>query len=250
MLTRWFVNWPLAWARIFTPTAIELVIIYGFILLWLTAPLAGTGVLRAIQRSRPLTPPRPNAKHHVSIEQWWSICTAVLLTALVVDAGWWSYQRFFSSKLRVTFLSVGQGDAAVVHFPGARVMLIDGGGGFRSFDPGERVVARYLWSHKIMHLDYIALSHPDRDHFGGLIFVIRNFTPSQFWSTGADSEDSSYDDLLNAVKDSGAHQFRCDSAAKPNDNCRRQRALRRPTARRAAIKAQQLFDDFAARIRA
>jgi competence protein ComEC len=63
----------------------------------------------------------------------------------------------------------------VVRLPGSRVMLIDGGGGFsRSFDPGERIVAPYLWSIKIMHVDYIVLSHPDRDHFGGLAFIVRN----------------------------------------------------------------------------
>jgi competence protein ComEC len=51
--------------------------------------------------------------------------------------------------LRVTFLSVGESDAAVVRFPGGRVMLVDAGG-MRpgGFDFGERVVARYLWRGK------------------------------------------------------------------------------------------------------
>jgi competence protein ComEC len=116
----------------------------------------------------------------------------------------------------VTFLSVGEGDSALVRFPGARVMLIDGGGAFRgTFDPGERIVAPYLWSHKIMHVDYVALSHPDRDHFGGLTFIVRNFAPAQFWTGGATSEDASYSELLEAVRASGARQWLCDSAASP-----------------------------------
>ena len=65
---------------------------------------------------------------------------------------------------------MGEGDAAVVRFPGARVMVIDGGSAWRDFDLGERVVARYLWAQKIMHVDWLALSHPDQDHFGGLRF--------------------------------------------------------------------------------
>ena len=66
-----------------------------------------------------------------------------------------------------------------------------------------------------MHLYYVALSHPDRDHFGGLIFIIRNFGPSEFWTAGAVSEDTSYGELLDAVKSSGARQLLCDSAARP-----------------------------------
>src|SRR5206468_1301539 len=34
----------------------------------------------------------------------------------------------FTRDLRITFLAVGQGDAAPVQFPGGRAMLIDGGG--------------------------------------------------------------------------------------------------------------------------
>ena len=54
-------------------------------------------------------------------------------------------------------------------------MLIDAGSSYGGFDAGERIVAPYLWSQKIMHVDYIALSHPDLDHFGGLDFIAMNF---------------------------------------------------------------------------
>ncbi len=102
----------------------------------------------------------------------------------------------------MTFLSVGEGDGAVVRFPGSRVMLIDGGGSYGGFDAGERIVAPYLWSQKIMRVDYIALSHPDLDHFGGLDFIAMNFAPRAFWTTGVSSLDVSYarfmDDLERA----------------------------------------------------
>jgi competence protein ComEC len=109
---------------------------------------------------------------------------------------------------------VGEGDAAVVRFPGSRVMLIDGGGAFRStFDPGERIVAPFLWSQKIMHVDYVAVSHPDHDHFAGLIFIARNFAPSQFWTSGTDSPDDSYSQLLEAMQQTGARSAICNSAS-------------------------------------
>src|SRR6202034_4792254 len=88
----------------------------------------------------------------IDVSRWRSIALAALAIALVLDAGWWTYDRFFCRDLRVTFLSVGEGDAAVVRFPGGRVMLIDGGGSFGgAFDPGERLVAPFLWGNKIMH---------------------------------------------------------------------------------------------------
>jgi competence protein ComEC len=221
-LARWFMAWPLAWTRTFTPTPLELIIAYGFILMWLSAPLAGAEVLGAIHQRRfahdaSSTGGKPPSDYNWAGPRGWRTgLTVVLVAALVFDAGGWTYQRFFDSELRVTFLSVGEGDAAVVRFPGGRVMLIDGGGAFgRTFDPGERIVAPYLWSHKIMHVDFIALSHPDRDHFGGLTFIVRNFAPTQFWTGGADSEDESYGELLDAVSASGARRRLCDSAARP-----------------------------------
>jgi competence protein ComEC len=219
-LARCFASWPMAWVRCFTPTSVELAIVYCFILLWLTAPLAGAEVLHAMRRQS-FEPQRPTSNRSGPdnddsslVARWRASVTALLVVAVAIDAGWSTYQRFFNPNLRVTFLSVGEGDAAVVRFPGGRVMLIDGGGGFSgAFDPGERIVAPYLWSHKIMHVDYVALSHPDRDHFGGLIYIVRNFKPAQFWTAGAQSEDTSYDELLDAVKLSGARQRLCDSAS-------------------------------------
>ena len=71
-------------------------------------------------------------------------------------------------ELRITFLDVGQGDAAVVEFPGSEVLVVDGGGfPGTTFDPGEAVVARFRWSRKITRIDYVAMSHADIDHAGG-----------------------------------------------------------------------------------
>jgi competence protein ComEC len=209
-LAGWFKAWPLAWERIFTPTLLELVIVYGLILRWLAAPVAGEAV-----RARLLGgDTRQAAVASLSSRSRWRAAAGVLLgLAMLIDAGYWTRQRYFAPDLRVTFLSVGEGDAAVVRFPGSRVMLIDGGGAFQSaFDPGERVVAPFLWSQKIMHVDYVAVSHPDRDHFGGLIFIARNFAPSQFWTGGVETSDETYAELVEAMRRIGAVGRICNSA--------------------------------------
>lgn len=113
----------------------------------------------------------------------------VLVVALAVitiaDVSYWVWERAFDPDLRVTFLSVGQGDAAVVELPrGAGVMVVDGGGLPGDFDPGERVVAPFLRSRKILSVDVLVASHPQLDHFGGLTYLTEHFGPTEIWSNG------------------------------------------------------------------
>lgn len=100
-------------------------------------------------------------------------------------------------KLRIDFLDVGQGDAALVTFPDNTTLLIDGGGrpgpfkraattGNRDDDAeasferetrsiGESVVSEYLWWRGLDHVDFILATHADADHVDGLNDVARNF---------------------------------------------------------------------------
>ncbi len=206
-LAGWFYRWPLGWSRIFTPTVVEIAIAYALLALWLTAPRADAAL--AIPPERDAAAGR--SETHPIWRRWGF---ALILTALAIDAGWWTWRRYFNPELRIAFLSVGEGDAAVIRFPGSRVMVLDGGGGYRdAFDPGERIVAPYLWARKIMRVDYVALSHPDHDHFGGLTFIAENFHPREFWTSGVGSDDSSYGRLLAAVRAAGARESVCGSAA-------------------------------------
>lgn len=85
------------------------------------------------------------------------------------------------SDLQVTFLDVGHGDACFIRLPLGSTMLIDGGPAGDDFDAGRYVVAPFLWSQKILKVDYIVLSHPEPDHYGGLLFILKNFKPKEFW---------------------------------------------------------------------
>jgi competence protein ComEC len=87
-----------------------------------------------------------------------------------------------TKELRIAYLSVGQGDAAVVEFPGSKVLVIDAGGSASDFDPGESVVAPYLRSRKILRVDYLFVSHPRVDHYGGMRVLAQQFSPTEFWS--------------------------------------------------------------------
>jgi competence protein ComEC len=94
-------------------------------------------------------------------------------------------------RLRVDFLDVGQGDAALVTFPDNTTLLVDGGGRPGPFQRnyqgdeetfehetrsiGEAVVSEYLWWRGLDHVDYILATHADADHIDGLNDVVRNF---------------------------------------------------------------------------
>ncbi len=90
-----------------------------------------------------------------------------------------------SRKLEITAIDVGQGDSLLVVSPEGRTMLIDGGGSIgpvrSEFDFGEDVVAPYLWSRGLGHLDVVALTHAHGDHIGGLPRIIEDFHPSELW---------------------------------------------------------------------
>jgi len=90
-------------------------------------------------------------------------------------------------RLRIDFLDVGQGDAALITMPDGTTLLVDGGGRPRfradSNDPferetrsiGEFVVSEYLWWRGLDRVDYVLATHADADHIDGLNDVLRNF---------------------------------------------------------------------------
>lgn len=135
---------------------------------------------------------------------WAKVAILILATCIMADIGYWTLKVHFNKELKITFLDVGQGNAALVQFPGGEKMLIDGGG-FSSdhFDVGKMVVAPYLWHSKIWSIDYLVLSHPQADHMNGLRFIAKTFHPKEFWHNGDQVETASFKELMNIVESRG-----------------------------------------------
>ncbi len=80
-------------------------------------------------------------------------------------------------KMRVHYLDVGQGNAALVETPNKRFILIDAGGRFGrgdgAYDAGLRVVVPYLRYAGVKELDMMVLTHGHQDHAGGAAEVVR-----------------------------------------------------------------------------
>ncbi|WP_028319876.1 DNA internalization-related competence protein ComEC/Rec2 [Desulfatiglans anilini] len=124
----------------------------------------------------------------------WAKRLAMSVALLVLfDSVYWVKRVYLNEDMRVTFLDVGQGNAALVEFPGGKKMLVDGGGfSGGTFDVGRMVVAPFLWQAKIRQLDYLVLSHPEADHMGGLPFIAASFSPSEFWYNGDTADNDLY----------------------------------------------------------
>lgn len=121
--------------------------------------------------------------------------------------------------LRVDFLDVGQGDAALVTFPNGELMLVDGGGqaSFKTlrvaregeppeiFEPdaqsvGERVVSNFLWQKGYDRVDYILATHSDADHLQGLLAVAENFKIKAAFFGAAPTSDANYLELKGILE--------------------------------------------------
>ena len=137
-----------------------------------------------------------------------------------------------SGKLSINFLDVGQGDAALVVFPGGSTMLIDGGGeihigaqpsrapeaastvddesedqepDFRDsgLTIGEAVVSRFLWSRGLRRIDYTLATHAHSDHIGGIRDVMENFGVGELIVGHAPPRDREYRRLERSASGHG-----------------------------------------------
>jgi competence protein ComEC len=136
--------------------------------------------------------------------QWARIGLIMVLIAITIDSAYWIYVTQFNRHLTVTYIDVGQGNAALLRFPGRERMLIDGGGfQMSSFDVGRMVVAPFLLRSKILSVDYLVLSHPHPDHMNGLRFIASHFNPKEFWHNGDNINTMEFNELMEINQANG-----------------------------------------------
>ncbi|HSN29703.1 MAG TPA: ComEC/Rec2 family competence protein, partial [Kofleriaceae bacterium] len=119
---------------------------------WIAGALVALGLWLASGRSRRAT-----------LAGWLVLCALWALARRPPPAG----------ALRVTFLDVGQGDAAIAELPDGEVWLVDAGGLASARDaaaasaPGG-AITRALAAQGHDHVDVVIVSHPHPDHYMGL----------------------------------------------------------------------------------
>jgi len=128
------------------------------------------------------------------------LCWFLVLNLLLIGYG--VSHRTKRSQLIVTFLDVGQGDAAVIESPGGRVVLIDTGGisSAGAQDEGRLVVEPFLRREGVNHIDAMLLTHPHADHIGGADTLINDFSTDLVMDNGEPTEPPLEEKLLSDAR--------------------------------------------------
>lgn len=97
--------------------------------------------------------------------------------------------------LHVFFLNVGQGDSILIKTPSGKNILVDGG-------PAKKVLLELNetlpWNSV---LDYVVLTHPDRDHIEGLIAVLKRYRVKRVLTTGVYKKDYFSQSFLKLIRE-------------------------------------------------
>jgi competence protein ComEC len=118
---------------------------------------------------------RPRLHH---IEGVYAGATSCIVALLVIV--WSPFFQHRPPLATVTFLDVGQGDAALVQVAEGATMLVDTG----PPGMGGRIVSR-LAALGVGELDYLVLTHADADHIGGAAVVVADMAPTRILVAGS-----------------------------------------------------------------
>jgi competence protein ComEC len=183
-------------------------------------PLAALALVLA--RWSPLAPPRAASDAEVLKNARRVKLTALAFVSLLLVVVFHPLSAGRADgRLRVDFLDVGQGDAALVTFPDGTTLLVDGGGraggawreraeggGGEAFERdargvGESVVSEYLWWRGLDRVDFVVATHADSDHVEGLGDVLRNFEVGAALAGRAPPDDPEFAAFAEAARRAG-----------------------------------------------
>lgn len=129
----------------------------------------------------------------------------LLILLAVIVGGFFIYddwQKYRDKNFQVIFLNIGQGDSALIKFRTGEKMLVDCG-------PNNTVLAR-LGAHLSFFdrtIDYLVVTHPDLDHYGGCVDVLRRYHVKNIIENGDTKNDSYFEQWQNVANAEGATRF-------------------------------------------
>ena len=97
-------------------------------------------------------------------------------------------------ELEVHFLDVGHGDSTVI-LCGDHAMMIDCGD-----DSQGTKLQNYLTKHGVKKLDYLVLTHPDKDHIGGAPVILTKFPIDQVFQSDYYKDNKTADKLRQTLE--------------------------------------------------
>lgn len=140
--------------------------------------------------------PRRHAQMHLRpvVRRWRGLIRLLAFALGVGTAG----AAWAAPSLRIDFIDVGQGDAALITSPTGKTVLIDGGP-----RKSARALTAFLARHVHGPVDLVLLSHRHEDHVGGLPAAIRQVGARQFMDAVEPHESAAYATLMRTLDAQG-----------------------------------------------
>jgi competence protein ComEC len=123
----------------------------------------------------------------------------IFLILLLGCVLYFQFNQYKPDQFKVSFFDIGQGDATLIQFNNGQKMLVDCG-------KDKRIMAR-LGETLLFYdrtIDYLLVTHPDLDHYGGCVDVLKNYTIKEIITNGHTKPDSFWATFDNAMRDEGA----------------------------------------------
>ena len=111
------------------------------------------------------------------IARRFSLVCLLLFAAIYTYDG---YRAAVTPAWKLTTIDVGQGDSHLITTPSGSHILVDAGDTKRT-DSGKEIIVPYLHHSGVSRLDALIVTHPDQDHFGGALSIIRTFPVKELW---------------------------------------------------------------------
>ena len=99
------------------------------------------------------------------------------------------------SGVRVTFFDVGKGDAILVE-TASHAVLIDSG-----YDDTKEITLDYMEKQEISSLDYLVITHFDKDHVGGADWILRRVETRSVLQPDYESDSAQYREYVEAARE-------------------------------------------------
>lgn len=96
---------------------------------------------------------------------------------------------------KITFLDIGQGDATFIEFSNKQQMLIDCAKDSRILEALGRTMPFYDKS-----IDILVVTHPDLDHYGGCIDVLKRFHVDKIVYTGFEKQNQFFSAFKSEIE--------------------------------------------------
>lgn len=120
----------------------------------------------------------------------------IFIIITILFLGFYYFYEKNDNLLNLVFIDVGQGDAILIKSPSGKNILIDGG---PDSDLAEKI-SKFI-AYRNNKIDLMIITHPHRDHYYGLISVIKKYKTQKIIYSGIDVNLSDYNYMKKIISD-------------------------------------------------